>query len=169
MPDKFLDVPSRAFNPVMVPGVSEEARKAVNAALEAMSNWRAESVTSTEKNSKQVIEKMAAAARVLGWPEPIVDATKMQLQNVAKMQVEMMDHMMDAWEEQIKSPSNSSTLLSKLKSFPNFGGGAGSWGKEASLMGVFNPFQMYIQFVEQWQKACTDATAFWTKPGQRFQ
>jgi hypothetical protein len=41
------------------------------------STWRNEIVNS-EKNSEQVIEKMAEAARELGWPEPIVDATRMQ-------------------------------------------------------------------------------------------
>ena len=26
-----------------------------------------------------------------------------------------------------------------------------------------NPMQLYMQFVEQWQKAWSDAMAFWTK------
>jgi hypothetical protein len=61
---------------------------------------------------------MAAAARALGWPEHIVDATRAQLQSITKMQIQMMDQMMDAWEEQIKSPNPMtvpSAMLSKLK------------------------------------------------------
>jgi len=37
------------------------------------------------------------------------------------MQIQMMDQMMDAWEEQIKSPNPmtaSSAMLSKLKTLP---------------------------------------------------
>jgi len=40
-----------------VPGLSDEARKAVNA------------------------EKMAAAAQALGWPEQIIDASRAQMQS----------------------------------------------------------------------------------------
>jgi hypothetical protein len=40
------------------------------------------------------------------------------------MQIETLDRMMDAWEEQIKSPdpmTASSAMLAKLKSLPSFG------------------------------------------------
>src|SRR5215831_6398243 len=105
MQSKSAEVTSRNFDPMSVPGLSGEARKAVNAAFDAMSTWRIETANSSEKNSRQVIEKMAAAARALGWPEQIVDATRTQLQSVTKMQIQMIDHMMDAWEQQIKSPN----------------------------------------------------------------
>src|SRR5439155_21637947 len=107
----------RNFDSMSVPGLSEEARHAVNAAFDAMSAWRIDTAKSNEKNSEQVIEKIAAAARALGWPEQIVDATRAQLQSITKMQIQMMDQLMDAWEEQIKSP-NPSAMLSKLKSLP---------------------------------------------------
>jgi hypothetical protein len=44
---------------------------------------------------EQVIEKMAAAAQALGWPEQIVDVTRAQLQSIAKMQIQTMDYIMD--------------------------------------------------------------------------
>jgi hypothetical protein len=34
----------------------------------------------------------------------------------------------------------------------------------ASQMASMNPLQIYMQFAEQWQKACADAMAYW---GQR--
>src|SRR5246127_2514036 len=111
----------RNFNPMSVPGLSDEARQAVNDAFDAMSAWRIEMANSNEKNSERVIEKMATAARALGWPEQIVDATRAQLQSITKMQIQMMDQMMDAWEEQIKSPNPMtapSAMLAKLKSLP---------------------------------------------------
>src|SRR6516162_3577260 len=100
----------------MVPHLSEEARKAVNEAFDAISTWRSETLSNSEKNSEQVIKKMAAVARALGWPEQIVDTTREQLQNVTKMQIETLDSMLDVWEEQIKSPNpmtGSSEMLAR--------------------------------------------------------
>jgi hypothetical protein len=151
---------SRDFNPMSIAGLSDEARQAVNAAFDAMSTWRMDMANSNEKNSEQVIEKMAGAARALGWPEQIVDATHAQLQSVTKMQIQMIDQMMDIWEEQIKSPSPmtaSSAMLSKLKALPGTLP-AGTWANADAFAGAaMNPMQFWVQFAEQWQKAWTDA------------
>jgi hypothetical protein len=148
----------RNFNSMSVPGLSDEARQAVNDAFDAMSAWRIEMANSNEKNSERVIEKMATAARALGWPEQIVDATRAQLQSI-KMQIQMMDQMMDVWEEQIKSPNPMtapSAMLSKLKSLP--GVPAGSWSNADALGGAaMNPMQLWVQWAEQCQKAWADA------------
>jgi hypothetical protein len=102
---------------------------------------------------------MAAAARTLGWPEEIVEATRAQMQSLTKMQVQAMDYVMD-----VKSPNPSSAMLSKLKSLPNFGQ-AGSWLNADQLQSAaLNPFGAYLQFAQQWQKAWTDGMAIWTKP-----
>ena len=154
MPSKLAEVTSRNFNPTLAPGLSDEARKAVNAAFDAMSTWRTETVDSFE----EVIDKMAAAARKLGWPQQIVDATRAQMENVIKMQIQMMDRLMDAWEEQIKSPSSSSAILSKLQSISTFSP-AGSW--PVAQMAAFNPFGMYMQIAQQWQKTWSDAMGVW--------
>jgi hypothetical protein len=53
----------RNLNPMSVPGLSDEARQAVNAAFDAMSTWCIEIANNNEKNSEQVIDKLAAAAR----------------------------------------------------------------------------------------------------------
>src|SRR5215831_21315570 len=108
---------SRNFDPMSVPGLSYKARDAVNAAFEAMSTWRGEIADNNEKNFKRVIEKMAAAAAELGWPEQIVDATRTQLQSLTEMQLKTMDQMMDAWEEQLKlpDPATPSAALNKIK------------------------------------------------------
>jgi hypothetical protein len=69
MPNKSAGAGPRSFNAMLVTNLSDEARKAVNEAFDAISNWRSETFSNSEKNSGQVIEKMAAAARALGWPE----------------------------------------------------------------------------------------------------
>ena len=58
--------PTRRQPPADIPGLSNQAREAVNAAFDAMSAWRNETAEASEKNSKVVIEKMAAAAAALG-------------------------------------------------------------------------------------------------------
>ena len=143
MQNKYAEVTPRNFNPMWAPGLSDEARKAVNAAFDAMSTWRIETAKNSEKNSEQVIEKLAAAARALGWPEQIVDTTRTQMQSITKMQIQTMDHMMDAWEEQIKSPmtSSPSAMLSKLKSLPGVSP-AGSW-PSANALAATNPSRVF--------------------------
>src|SRR5215469_2406481 len=153
MPNKYAEVTPRYLNPMWASGLSEEARKAVNAAFDAMSTWRIETAKNSEKNSEQVIEKMAAAARALGWPEQIIDTIRAQMQSITKMQIQTMDQMMDAWEEQIKSP-NPTAMLSKLKSLPGINP-TGSWANASAL--AMNPMQFWMQWAEQWQKAWADA------------
>jgi hypothetical protein len=70
-------------------------------------------------HSEQVA-KIAKAARVLRWSEQ-VEAKRGQTQSITKMQIQTMDHMMGAGEEQIKLPNpktvSPSALLSKLKPY----------------------------------------------------
>ena len=108
MPSKLAEMSSRNFNPMLAPGLSDEARKAVKSAFDAMSTWRTEIVNDNEKNLERVIDKIAVAARALGWPEEIANTTREQMQTINKMQIQMMDHMMDAWEGQLSSADTSS-------------------------------------------------------------
>jgi len=138
----------------------------VKAALEAMSDWRSEAAEGSEKNIKRVINKMAAAAEELGWPEQIVDTARTQLQNLAEMQIKTMDQMVDAWEEQLKlpNPASATAMLSKLKSSS---GTPGSFpGADAFQMGMTTPLQFWMSFAGQWQKAWTDMMTTWTKAGK---
>ena len=159
-----MQTADRKFDPKSVPGLSADSRKAVNEAFDAMSTWRSETTSNSEKNVAKVIDKIAAAARALGWPEQIVDSTRLQMQNLTKMQIQAIDHLMDTWEEQIKSP-NPAAMLSRLQSIP----GLSPTGNlpDAGAFTTFNPFQAYAQLVEQWQKAWANATAAWGTAGRR--
>ena len=168
----FLEVEPRDFKPMAVPGLEKEVRDAVNAALKALSTWRNEIADTNRHNGKRVIEKMAAAAAALGWPPQIVEATRAQLQGVARMQIKAMDQMMDAWEEQIKSPSamtaSPSAMLSRLKSLPGLSP-AGTWpsgnwpSTEAFQNAATNPLQLWMQLAEQSQKSWADMITYWSK------
>jgi hypothetical protein len=158
-------VPPRKFDLMTASGLSDEAREAANAAFDAMSDWRTEAAESNERHLAKVIDKMAAAARALGWPEAIVDATRTQMQNIAKMQTQMMDRMMDAWEEQIKAPNpmtgDPSAMLSRLNSLSSFGPTASQQSTAGSSIEAMNPFKFWANVAEQWQKASADAMSFW--------
>jgi hypothetical protein len=126
----------------------------VNDALDAMSNWRNETAEASEKNGKEVADKLAGAAKAMGWPEQVVDTVRAQIESVTEIQVKAMDQIMDAWQEQLKLPDptsvSTSAMWSKLKSAPGFGFAG-------------NPMQMWLQFLEQSQKSWTEAMAPWTK------
>jgi len=140
----------------------------LNAALAAMSTWPMETVNNSEKNGEQAIEKMAAAARALGWPEQIVDATRTQMLSATEMQIKTIDHMIDAWEEQVKLPNPMTAspfaMLSKIKTLPGFAP-IGGWPGAAASQGVaaMNPLQFWMQLGEHWQKACADTMTVWGK------
>jgi hypothetical protein len=170
MPNKSSEPTPRSFDPMSAIGLSDEARKALHAAFDAMSTWRTETAQNSEKNSEQVIEKMAAAARALGWPDEIVEAIRGQIQSITKLQIQAMDQIMDAWEEQIKSPNpmtaSPAAMMDKLKSWPGFGPAMSSPSADVSGAGAVNPFQLWMQFAEQWQKASAEAMSMWRKGGR---
>lgn len=161
MTSRSAEESARSFDPASLAGLSDEARSAVNAAFDAMATWRSQTVNLSEKGLERVFESMAAAARALGWPDQIVEATCGQMQAVSKMQIQTIDNVMDAWQEQIKSASPPSVILSKLRSSSD---GGPVWpGIAPSQIAATNPFLVYMQIMEQWQKAWADATASWPK------
>jgi len=170
MHGNFLEVEPRNFKPMAVPGLEKEVRDAVNAALKAMSSWRNDIADTSEFNGKRVIEKMAAAAAALGWPEQIVDAAREQIQSIAEMQIQTMDQIMDAWEEQLKLPNptaaSPSAMLSKLKTPSS--SPTGTWQSgEAFQKAATNPLQFWMQFAAQCQKSWADTMTFWNNAGKR--
>ena len=168
MPAEFLDTERRSFKPTSTPGLSNEAREAVNAALQALATWRNEIADATDRNSKQVIKKMATAAVTLGWPPQIVEAARAQMLGTTDMQIKTMGHVIDAWEEQLKLPSamtaSPSALLSKLRAFP---GSTGVWPSTGAIQkGEMNPLLFWTQMAEQWQKSWSDTMTYWGKIGK---
>ena len=147
---------ARSFDPTSIPGLSNKAREAVSAVFEAMSAWQSETAKLGEKNSKQVLGKMAAAAAALGWPEQIVDAARTQMQSVGEMQTKTMEHIRQAWEEQLKSPHPTAispeAILSKLQAMPSLGPAGGLPNAEALRAAAAAPLALWMEFGKQWQQ-----------------
>ena len=162
------NVTSRSFDATSVPGISKKAQEALKSAFDAMANWRIEITKHSEKNCKEVIDKMATAASELGWPPQVVEAARAQMQRFTETQVKTMDHLMDAWEAQLKSPNpataSPTAMLEKLKTMPTLGSNG------MSSNGSMNPVQFWMQFAGPWQKFSEEMIAAWaqaTKPQGR--
>src|ERR1044072_4186558 len=101
----------RIFDPASIPGLSNKAREAVGALFEAMSSWQAETKQVGEKNSKQLLDKIDTGVAALVWPEQIIEASRTQLRSIGEMHAKTLEHISQAWEEQIKSPNSTMVSL----------------------------------------------------------
>lgn len=139
---------------------SKDAHKAISEVLEAISTWHTEMTAASTKNNKKVIAKMSSAARALGWPQEVVDAFGAQVQNSSRMQLELIHHIMDAWEQQIRSPTPlaqfPSAMMEKLQSWPSSAQKLWTAPEAPS-----NPMDVWKQMGEQWQKNWTEVIAYW--------
>jgi hypothetical protein len=149
MPFEFSASKSREFNPMSIPGLSKEAGDEINSALKALTAWRNEVAATNEKNGKRVIDQMAAAATALGWPEQIVNAARTQLQSIADVQIKTMDRMADAWQAQITSPT-------PMTAPPKWAELHSLWGLDPAPT-ARNPMELWMQFMDQWQRAWGEA------------
>jgi len=150
--------------------LSEDARAAVTQAFDAMSNWRTELADMGEKNSNAVFDKMAEAAKSLGWPTDFVEMSRKQMQSVSKMQVQAVDQFMDTWEKQIKAVGSGQTPsfpnfanfpgMANFPQFPTVGSGAFP-GMPDFTSAAANPFQIWMQAAEMWQKGWQQAMSTW--------
>jgi hypothetical protein len=173
---------AEAKSPFSVAGnVSEDARKTMNSAIDAFSNWRDEFAQHSEKNSKAVFDQMAAAAKSFGWPTEFVDMTRNQMQSASKMQLQFMDQVMDIWTNQMKNPTAAfkpeawQDAYKKLTAnIPGMPGSGTSFPGMPTLPGMpnfpgmqnmpgmtGNPFQFWMQAAEMWQKSWEQGMKAW--------
>jgi hypothetical protein len=75
------------------PELSDEVRESMSAAFDAIAECHNEMAASSDK----VIAKIAHAARAFGWPDHVVSGVINQMQSIAKLQLEMMNHTLEVW------------------------------------------------------------------------
>ena len=136
-----------------------DAREAIEAVFDALSAWRDEVGASTERHSETVLDKMAAAARALGWPTELIEASHKHLAQASKMQMRVIDQLMDAWQKQLTSPT-ADQFMAQLRTLP--GGGFGLTPEAMS-----NPLGFWMQAAEMWQRNWESAFAMWTSGSSR--
>jgi hypothetical protein len=156
--------------------LGEDTRKAVMQAFDAMSNWRSELADMSEKNSNAVFDKMAEAAKSLGWPTDFVELSRKQMQNASKLQLQAVDQVMDVWEKQVKSMGTPGQFAN-FPNFPGVGGTGGFPNFTGATPGLFpgmpdfgagaaNPIQFWMQAAEMWQKGWQQAMSTWVDAQQ---
>ena len=142
--------------------LNEEARRAVNSAFDALNDWRNDMANASERYSAKIFDQMTTATRAMGWPDDVVNATRLQLQNASRMQLQMMDQVMDAWKGQLRNPGSSFQLPADfMKNMPDFTKGMGDLGSMGGL--AMAPFQFWMNAAEMWQKNWASAMSFWMK------
>jgi hypothetical protein len=156
--------------------LGEDAKKAVMQAFDAMANWRAELAEMGEKNSNAVFDKMAEAAKSLGWPTDFVELSRKQMQSASKLQLQAVDQVMDVWEKQVKAMGTPGQFPSfpNFPGVPGFGGGAPQFpgpggtfpGMPDFAAGAANPIQFWMQAAEMWQKGWQQAMSTWVDAQQ---
>ncbi|MBL8566463.1 MAG: hypothetical protein JNM89_12170 [Hyphomicrobiaceae bacterium] len=161
-----------AYNPGSHMGkeMNDEARRAINTAFDALNDWRNDMAAANERYSAKVFDQMSAATRAMGMPDEIVSATRQQLQNASRMQLQMMEQVMDVWKQQLRDPSSAMNMSSDfMKNMPDFTKGfdMGALSGMGSMPGMsMAPFQMWMQAAEMWQKNWASAMSFWAKGPQ---
>ena len=101
----------------------------------------------------------------MGWPDEVVNATRQQLQNASRMQLQMMDQVMDAWKGQLRNPGAGfqmpSGMMPGIPGMPDFTKGLGDMGGLGGMS--MAPFQFWMNAAEMWQKNWASAMSFWMK------
>ena len=125
-----------------IPGMTREMRDGVISAFDALSNWRDEVETANERCLGKVLDRTSAIARSMGWPDQAIRATREYLERTSKVQVEMIDQIVDGWKRQLKSatapmafPSN---LTGQVSAMPEFS--------------PLTPWNFWFQAAEMWQR-----------------
>lgn len=134
-----------------VPGMTKEMREQLISTLDALSSWSDELKAVNERCLSKVLGQTSAVARSMGWPDQTINAAREQLENVSKMQTQVIDQIMDGWKRQLKSPTAPTGVpgifanqMSRL-----------SAGTIASSMPEFNPlapWTFWWQAAEMWQR-----------------
>jgi len=131
-----------------VPGMTKEMREGVVAAFDALSNWRDEIETANERCLGKVMDQTSQVARAMGWPDQAIRTTRQYLEKTSRMQVEMIDQMVDGWKQQLKSATSPMGI-------PRSFGNQFAAQSSAASMPEFSPFMpwtFWLQAAEMWQR-----------------
>lgn len=146
-------------------GVNEEVQAALTSAFEAMCDWRQDAANQAERHGNKVFDKMSTAAKAMGWPAELVDMTRQQMQQASRMQIQVLDQVMDAWEQQVKNPGAGLRMSgAPVFSFPDMSQMPGMPDMknfpDLSSMPTA-PLQFWMQAAEMWQKSWQQALSSW--------
>jgi hypothetical protein len=130
-----------------------EARQAVMAAFNAYLQWRDEISLGNDRCLTKVLDQAAAAQKAQGWPNSVIVAAREHLWKASKVQTQMVDQLMSAWQHQLKSrskPPDASMLPMRSTTDPM-----------SELIGLgemtLTRFKICLSAAETWQRTWADA------------
>jgi hypothetical protein len=132
--------------------LNNEARQALTAAFDAMSNWREEISAANERCLPKLLDQMTAIQRAMGWPDHWNAAAREHLLKASKMQTEMIDQIMDAWEQQLKSPSALQGAAMLPMPAVSASGSNDAMTEMTRFWTMFPPLKLWMEAAEQWQR-----------------
>ena len=136
---------------INIAGMTKEMRDRIVVAFEALSNWRDEIETANERCLGKVLDQTSAVARSMGWPDEAVKTTREYLRHTAKVQTQLIDQLMEAWKQQLKSPIAPMAIppgLTGQTSAPSASTIAGAMPD----FDAFAPWKIWLQAAEMWQR-----------------
>jgi len=135
-----------------IPGMTKEMRDGLSAAFDALSNWRDEIETVNERCMGKVLDQTSKVARSMGWSDQAIRTTREHLEKTSKMQIEMIDQMMDGWKQQLKS---GTAPMAIPRSFTGHvpGLSATTLGGTMPEFSPLAPWTFWLQAAEMWQRA----------------
>jgi hypothetical protein len=132
--------------------LSSEARQALTAAFDAMSDWGEEISAANERCLPKLLDQMTTIQRAMGWPGHWNAAAREHLLKASKMQTQMIDQIMDAWEQQLKSPSAlQGAAMLPMPALPA-SGSSDAMSEMMRFWTMFPPFKLWMEAAEQWQR-----------------
>jgi hypothetical protein len=137
----------------------------LTSAFNALARWREEIFSANERCLTKALDETAAAQRALGWPDHVIVAAREHLLKASKVQTHMIDQVMDAWEQRLKSPD--ATGVPEAFQMPPIRGAP----LRDPVSGVMQlaemtlaPFRLWIQAAELWQRSWTAAVSGAAEP-----
>ena len=144
---------------------SNEARQAVAAVLQALSKWQDELAAANERCLAKVLDQTSAAARAVGWPDHVINATRDQLLGASQMQTQAIEQITALWKKQLESTTSPMPLPRSLfdptQRLPS-SNNPGSMQEMFAIGGQpFAPMFLWMQTAEMWQRNWMSAMSLW--------
>jgi hypothetical protein len=143
---------------------SSDARRAVAAVLQALSKWQDELTATNERGLAQVLDQSSVAARAVGWPEHVINATRDQLLNATKVQTQLIDQVTALWEKQLETSTSPKAAMRNPFQMPRFPSSnvSGSMPEKFGIGGQpFAPMFFWMQAADMWQRNWMSAMSLW--------
>ena len=117
--------------------IDKKTKKALNDAVDAMSQWREELLDVNQRGGERVVNRLAVVAQATGWPDSMIYNMAKQLLQSSRLQNETLERMMEPWEKQ----------LSLLAEEPPTALGAPGQSANATM----TPMHLWMQSMESWR------------------